>query len=175
MRHTASKGVILRRPSSAEIDYAIEHWDDYAALAKTQVPTDSRGEWNRDHTAYYIACVFPALRLPLWYRRIAIEAFLAGMEPASDGSSVVPESCKYGKHVKDWQGVVHDYLFELHRLGLADAYGHEWGYHESNWCYAQLWYEDGRVTRGTLWLIGLEVGAWVAWNGKPVTQTASQP
>ena len=121
-------------------------------------------EWNQEHVNYVLGVILPALKMPIKVRRMAIEAYLAGMEKNSDGSSVVPNELRYGR-MKDWEGVMHDYIFTLHHLGLADSFGHTWGWTEANNAYREAWVADGMRWRGDLWWAGLMIGSWPVWLG----------
>ena len=90
-----------------------------------------------------------------------MEAYLAGYEMVSDGSSVVPDQWNW----KDISGVTHDYIFMLHRLNLKDAYDHQWGLAEANNAYRDIWIAAGRPWRGWAWWVGLTAGSWWIWYG----------
>lgn len=126
-------------------------------------PGNGKEEWGKDHRAFIIGMVLPVLDMPIKLRRIVVEAYLAGAEEISNGSSVVPESFRYGR-TKDFQGVAHDYLFWLHEHGLPDAFGHYWTLDEANKAYRDLWIADGQKCRGWLWYVGLSIGSWYVWT-----------
>jgi len=153
---------------SIEVTAAIDEWMHYAAISTKPKQKPKNGwkeEWDKDHSAYFIGRVLPILYMPTKVRRIAVEAYLAGAEQDSNGSNVVPDSLRYG-NTKDWQGVMHDYIFELHRRGWSDADGHTWTLAEANRAYRQAWAADGQALRGWAWWIGLTAGSWVIWNRK---------
>jgi hypothetical protein len=151
------------RPNLEMVERAVNFPDCW--LASAIKPTKDPEEWDRDHSAWYIARVFPVLDLPLRLRRICCEAYLTdGLEEWCDGSSVVPDSKRYG-YCKDFQGVMHDYIFWTHHKGLPDAYGHVWTYDEANRAYRDAWIADGQAFRGWLYYAGLTVGAWPVWCG----------
>jgi hypothetical protein len=152
----------MRLVTNIEVTKAIDHWYDYAIQAK--LPSEKKSEWDKCHAAFYIGRVFPILHMPPKVRRIAVEAYLAGMEAHSDGSSVVPDSMRYG-HTKDWEGVMHDYIFWLHHKGMADASGHVWTLDEANRAYKDAWIADGQALRGHLWYVGLTLGSRFYWAG----------
>lgn len=145
---------------------AVDYWESNALRLSGRapgLPAGDRSEWNRDHAMFIVCRVLPLQDLPRRVRRIAIEAYLAGGEAYSDGSSIVPDSLRYG-YTKDWQGVVHDYIFYLKHWGLKDADGHEWGFREANEAYRVMWQSDGQKLRGNTWFAGLMLGAWPVWR-----------
>lgn len=142
---------------------AIVNWKVFASAAV--LPTQDKEEWNRRHTCFILGVVLPALRPPLKVYRIAVEAYLADEESQSDGSTLVPDELRYG-NIKDWQGVMHDYIFKLHREKRTDAFGHEWHLMEANNAYRLGWIADGQWIRGNAWWLGLAVGSWYVWNQK---------
>ncbi|MEI7879866.1 MAG: hypothetical protein WCI95_03215 [bacterium] len=147
----------LIRITRRQVESAIscpQLWADRAV-----VPTYLPAEWDKDHRDYVIGVILPSMRLPLKVRRIAVEAYLAGMELRSDGSSVIPDEWNW----KDIWGVTHDYIFMLHRCGLTDAFDHEWGLLEANTAYRQGWIASGRPFRGWAWWVGLTAGSWWVW------------
>lgn len=164
MKLQGKSGVpILRRPTAIEVQRAIDFPEEW--LPEARIPSKDKSEWDKDHAAFFIARVFPILDMPLDIRRIAIEAYLTkDFEAWSDGSSVVPDSMRYG-YTKDWQGIMHDYLFYLHHLDLPDALGHSWSYWEANNAYRRAWLVEGSYGRSILWYFGLTVGSWPVWNG----------
>lgn len=151
----------MRIVKPIEVSAAIAEWLHYAALSTR--PTFDKDEWDKDHAAFVLGRVLPRLHLPDRVRRITAEAYLAGMEKASNGSSVVPEALRDG-NIKDWQGVMHDYIFWLHQRGLPDADGHYWTLAEANRAYREAWIADGQMARGWVWWTGLSIGSWVVWN-----------
>ena len=147
----------LIRPTRRQVDLALscpQLWSDRAV-----VPTYLPEEWHRDHRDYVIGRIIPSMRLSSKVRRIAVEAYLAGYEMVSDGSSVVPDQWNW----KDIWGVMHDYIFYLHRMGRADAYGHKWTLAEANAAYRDGWIASGHTARGWAWWVGLTAGSWWIW------------
>lgn len=156
---------IFMRPDRADVDRAIAHPEEWASDPTARIPTQDPAEWDKDHHAFYIYRVLPILDLPLDLRQLAAEAYLTpGFEQYSDGSTLVPNDHRYG-HTKDWEGCMHDYLFYLHHLGAADAYGRTWGYWASNNMYRRAWACSGEVVRSVVWYTGLTVGSWLFWCG----------
>lgn len=153
----------LRIVSSDEVEMAIAKWRVYVIHFLDAPPGWAKAEWRKDHLSWILGVVLPSLLLPSDIRRIATEAYLAGEEAISDGSSVVPDAHRYG-NIKDWEGVAHDYLFCLHHLDRADAYGHRWSFWEANNMYRRGWFCDGQYIRGVAWLAGLTVGSWPQWK-----------
>jgi hypothetical protein len=154
-----SRGPLVIVTAEAVTD-AIADWRVWAMMA--ELPTWEPEEWAKDHGSFILGLVMPAVRPADWIRRIVTEAYLAGMEAQSDGSSLVPDSARYG-NVKDWQGVAHDYVGRLHVENRPDAFGHRWTFWESNWMYNRAWAADGQPLRGWLWWAGLTAGYWPRW------------
>lgn len=154
----------LTRPNQATVEEAVRNWMQYCQLPSAGNPTWQPGEWNKDHTGFIVGRVLPVLNLPYRVHTIAVEAYLAGYEGVSDGSTVVPDSARYGR-IKDWQGVMHDYIYWLHHQGLADAFGHIWSFNEANNAYRWGWICDGQRLRGDAWYLGLTLGGYPAWAG----------
>lgn len=158
-KSTASK-IPLVRPTAAEVSYAIDYPEEWAARAV--VPSYLPSEWDNDHRDYVIGVILPSMtKLPSRIRRIAVEAYLAGYELWSDGSSVVPDEWNW----KDIWGVMHDYIFWMHHAGLVDAYGRNWSWLETNDAYRTGWIVSGHRMRGWTWWTGLMIGSWPIWNG----------
>lgn len=157
----------MRLVKSVEINAAISGWLHYAAIAEIPVADrkhpDWDEEWDKDHTAFVLGLVLPRLHLANRIRRIVVEAYLAGMEDKSDGSSVVPDELRDG-NMKDWPGVMHDYIFWLHSRGMSDADGKVWTLKEANAAYRDAWIADGQWLRGWAWWLGLTAGSWAVWN-----------
>lgn len=162
----------MRMVTRTEVEHAIAFAKEYAARAhippsKDDLPDEAAREaaFNGTvHTDFVIGYVLPLLHLPAWLLRIAVEAYLSGMEADSDGSSVVPESLRYG-YIKDWQGVMHDYIYWLHARALPDAFGHVWGWNEANNAYRLGWIYDGQRGRAYTWYLGLTIGSYPVWCG----------
>jgi hypothetical protein len=170
------------RPTAEEITKAIEHpelWNEEGLKQKPIIDSSKwteenmKEEWEKDHSAYFIAYVLPTLDMALDIRRVAIEAYLTyrivdgkriSFEQECDGSSVVPDNKRYG-YTKDWQGVLHDFLFEMHHRGWADAFEKVWGYWASNDAYRRAWLTDNSYFRSVVWFAGLTVGSWPVWYG----------
>ena len=149
----------LRHVGAIEINSAICNPSPYFDRAKT--PWGGKDEWTKDHADYVIGLLLPFLSLPIRLRRVWIQAYLAGMEAMSDGSSVVPDLADW----KDVAGVGHDFLFWLHHNGLPDAYGHFWTWSEANAAYRTMWTALGHPVRGWAWWAGLEIGSYPVWAG----------
>ena len=154
----------IKRPTANQVCHAIIDWLEYAKKPTAAIPTQNRYEWGLDHGDFFIGRVFPVLQIPMDIRRIVTEAYLAGYEVHSDGSSVVPESRRWGRYVKDWEGVMHDYIRWLHSRNLPDAFGTVWTYLEWNDAYRRAWDADGMSVRGCVWYAGLMAGGWWVWN-----------
>jgi hypothetical protein len=153
---------MIEQPTKETVLCAVKHWQHYAMMAP-DCPTWEPAEWQLDHSYFIIGRILPILRPDIMVYRIAVEAYLAGMEPVSDGSSVVPDAARYGR-IKDWQGVMHDYIFWLHHVKLSDAFGHVWTLAEANAAYRHGWVVDGQRFRGNVWWLGLTVGSWAIWK-----------
>ena len=179
MKHNTAMKPVYIRPTREEIDLAIacpELWFKAGMLQKPEMdsskwtPESKAAEWNKDHSAFFIAFVLPLLDMSLDIRQVTVEAYLTKtadgltFEQTCDGSSVVPDSKRYG-FTKDWQGTLHDFLFEMHHRGWADAYGREWGYNASNNAYRRAWLTEGSYFRSVVWYTGLTVGSWPVWLG----------
>lgn len=151
---------MIKRPSIEDIERAIYYPEEWAENAV--VPTYLPEEWDKDHRNYVLGVVMPSMKLPAKVRRIVVEAYLAGYELVSDGSSVVPDEWNW----KDIWGVMHDYIFWLHRNGLHDAYGKTWTLAEANIAYREGWIASGHKFRGWAWWLGLSLGSWYVWGKK---------
>lgn len=99
---------------------------------------------------------------PPWF------AMRGSYEQTSDGSSDVPDYFMGGL-IKEPAGVGHDFLYELHRRGLADPGGKVWTFNQANLWYLRAMKDFGYPARAVWRYVGLSIGGWVAWNQKAVT------
>lgn len=166
----------LVRPDRKTVETAIRLWWTWAERARGQgyperAYQNRPDEWDADHRAYIIGMVLPLINPPYRIYRLTVEAYLADLdgktfEQRCDGSSVVPESKRYGLNLKDWQGVLHDYCFELHHAGdLPDAWGEVHDFWDSNDLYRDAWVADGQAWTGEYRHFVLDLCAWPVWKG----------
>lgn len=126
-------------------------------------PTDDPAEWDRDHREFVCNVLLPMIRPRPSVDQVIRWAYNAGMEKRSDGSSCVPDYAYRWGNIKDPMGVGHDYLFELHHLGVPDPMGHYWTLVECNLFYLHGWIDFGYPGIGAAWFTGLCIGSWVPW------------
>lgn len=158
-----ARSMTLRPVTKEEVLLAMFGPERYRKNAVT--PTEAIDEWDKDHINYILGVLLPSLNMPLKVRRIATEAYLVGAEAYSDGSSVVPNSHHHG-NIKDWQGVMHDYIFWLHHNGKIDAFKNVWGWEKANATYRQAWIaDDDQWLIGWTWYTGLMIGSYPVWAG----------
>lgn len=172
---------LLIQPTQQQVKDALLNWQ--ACAAHAEEPTWSDTEWNLDHRNYVIGVVMPDVQPPFIIRRVVCEAYLSILryddatpepyyttfERRSDGSTFVRDSRRRGR-TKDWQGIAHDYLTELNRLGIPDIWGKRWTYFEAADLYRDAWRADWQPARAWAWWVGLTAGGWVAWNAEPLTR-----
>lgn len=167
----------LSRPSREEVE-AFVGLASYN-IAGGFVPDDSEAEWGKSHREFVLRLLLPSIRPPVKVWRLVVEAYLCDvLRPAADpsrvpfevavcdGSTLVPDVAYRWGNMKDPWGVAHDYAYTLHGLGLADAYGHTWGFFESNAAYRDGWRAEHMPGIGWTWWGGLTLGGWVAWMNK---------
>jgi hypothetical protein len=137
--------------------------DSMPDIDKSLFPTDAPEEWDKDHSRFVLSVLLPMInpRPEVW--RVIGWAYNDGMEARSNGSSVVPDLAYDYGNIKDPPGVGHDYIFELHRKGIADPSGHVWGLWEANVWYLRAWRDFKHPVIGATWFAGLCAGSWWCW------------
>ena len=136
--------------------------------------------WNGDNAKFVVEDILPriltlgpetreVIRFAYGYDLPPDFALQGSYEAISDGSSDCPNEFMDG-FIKEPQGVGHDWLYELHRLGLADPKGHVWTFNEANIWYARAEWELNYHARAVDRYIGLTLFGWIAWNEKPHTK-----
>lgn len=85
-------------------------------------------------------------------------------EHDSDGSTVVADFFM-GSTIKEPMGVGHDWLFSMHRKGLALPNGERWGFWKCNWWYARAQWYFGYKAIAVGRYVGLSLFGGPAWWG----------
>jgi hypothetical protein len=126
-------------------------------------PGWAKDEWNKDHRVFVLKVLLPMIapRAEVW--RVIGWAYQDGMEARSNGSSVVPDIVYPYGNIKDPMGVGHDWIFELHRKGLADPSGHHWGLLEANRWYRNALLDFQKPVLAWVRWSGLTIGSWYFW------------
>lgn len=167
--------MILIRPCKEEIDSYV---GIDAPLIQTKSFSFKDEEWFKDHKDLVLLQILPKVRPPEKVWRAVAEAYLTEFilessgekksfeQVICDGSSIVPDLAYEWGRIKDPWAMAHDLIFMLHRLGLVDAYGRNWGFHEANAAYRDGWYAQKMYSIGFLWWVGLELFGKIAWNKK---------
>lgn len=127
-------------------------------------PTESKEEWNKDHHIFVLDILLCMVRPRSEVERVIRWAYERDMEARSNGSNLVPDMAYEYGNIKDPMGVGHDWLFELHHLGIPDPLGHYWTLWECNAWYRKAWLDFHHPIIANAWWTGLMLGSWVPWN-----------
>ena len=142
------------------------------------IPTKTKEEWDKSHSQFVLRVLLPSINPPLDVWRITAEAYLTTIQLEtvnefktfeqlfSDGSTLVPDLMYKWGNIKDPWGVMHDWIYVMHKLKLTDVYDKKWTLLEAHDIYRKGWLSSSNILIGNMWYIGLVLGGWVVWNKK---------